>query len=134
MNQKSFPNNWTEKEVAGRAQRRVGIQDQCLLDKTFEHNGYFVEMTIYNDNSPNIKWGYRGMYGWIRIYKENTDTTTEPMVKLLYVVTVPLNDWDLSPKYIEHGLMGKLEAYIDKRKECEKLKAKRQAEQQKAVE
>lgn len=109
--------NWTEEEVADRAKRKVCIADQCLLEKSFEHDGYFIEMVIHNDNNATNKWGNRSMFGWICIYRENRDTTVQPKVKLGYTVTVPLNDWDLSPKYVEHGLLGKLDMYIKQQKE-----------------
>lgn len=116
----SFPNNWTEEDVADRAKRRVGIQDQCILSKEFEYDGYFVEMTIFNDNNATNKWGRRGIFGWIDIHRENKDTTCQPIAKLGYSITVVLNDWDLSPRYVEHGLLGKLEMYIQQQKDLDK--------------
>ena len=109
--------NWTDQEVAERAKSRVGTTDQCLLEKAFEYDGYFVTMVIHNDNNATNKFGYRSMFGWIYVYRENRDTTAQPRVKLGYTVTVPLNDWDLSPRYVEHGLLGKLDSYIRQQKE-----------------
>jgi len=86
---------------------KVRVEDQELISREFMEGKYRCEMHIWNDNNAHIKWGSRSIFGWIELFDGD-----RRVCKLGYTVTVPLNDWDLSPRYVEFGLLGKLEALM----------------------
>ena len=132
--------SYTKKEMEDMAKSFLRVKDHILTDKTFAHDGYVCEMHIWNDNQSLNKWRSRGMFGRLSVQRQATEDANgcfqqglEDEVKFAYSLTVPMNDWDLNPKFIEHGLMGKFEAFLEQRKKCAKLKAERRAKQQKQV-
>lgn len=86
---------------------KARIEDQELVYREFIEGRYRCEMHIWNDNNAHVKWGSRAMFGWIELFDGE-----KHIGKLGYSVTVPLNDWDLSPRYVEFGLLAKLEALM----------------------
>jgi len=90
---------------------RTRIEDQEIISRTFQEGPYVCKLHIWNDNNAHIKWGKRSIFGWIDILKKTGDR----IAKLGYTVTVDLNDWDLSPRYVEFGLLAKLEAFMNEK-------------------
>ncbi len=84
------------------------IEDQELVFREFTKDKYRCEMHIWNDNTAHIKWGKRSIFGWIELFDGDRH-----VCKLAYSVAVSLNDWDLSPRYVEFGLLAKLEVLMN---------------------
>ena len=108
MNQSSY----TPAEQKDRARSLARVKDQLLIGRIFTQDDYICEMHIFSDNQSHIKFGKRSMFGWIDVRQMGDEET----IKLSYTMTVDMNDWDISPRYVEHGLLGKLDMLIRQRK------------------
>ena len=84
------------------------IEDKILIEREFTRDIYKCEMTVWSDDVALYKFGSRGMFGWIDIFKDD-----KRVAKVGYTITKPLNDWDLNPRYVEFALLAKLDMLFD---------------------
>ncbi len=95
---------------------KENITHDMSINRFFEQDGYFCEMFVVGEDIPDnqLMSRYRGMFGWLIVCDD--ELRINRVTKLGFSLRVDLNDWDLNPRYVEFALLGKLEQFLEDKK------------------